>query len=150
MNLCMGSYHCSSTTLDSRAQHRNAPPPCMLSAARDPAPQSALLLQTLNACEHHIMVCLLSPTEQVLQPLVSGILLVTAHFLNTDHKVFNWREHILRSRQKVTSSGVTLVTVCASARGPSSDPSGPGRTAPSECVSGAVRIYLKTFKYNPN
>lgn len=35
MNLCMGSYHCSSTTLDSRAQHRNTEPRCMLLATGD-------------------------------------------------------------------------------------------------------------------
>lgn len=33
MNLCIGSYHCSSTTLDSRAQHKNTQPRCRFSAA---------------------------------------------------------------------------------------------------------------------
>ena len=32
MNLCMGSYHCSSTTLASRPQHRNTQPRCGLPA----------------------------------------------------------------------------------------------------------------------
>ena len=32
MNLCMGSYHCRSTTLVSRAQHRNTQPRCTLLA----------------------------------------------------------------------------------------------------------------------
>lgn len=32
MNLCMGSYHCSSTTLASRPQHRNTQPRCALPA----------------------------------------------------------------------------------------------------------------------
>lgn len=35
MNLCMGSYHCSSTTLDSRPQHKNTQPRCRFSAAAE-------------------------------------------------------------------------------------------------------------------
>lgn len=35
MNLCIGSYHCRSTTLESRPQHKNTHPRCTFSAAGD-------------------------------------------------------------------------------------------------------------------
>lgn len=86
-----------------------------------------------------------SPTAQVLQPLVSGILHVTAHFLNkTQFSEANSSIFSLGNKKAdEMKPSVTLTTACESVREPSAGPSWPVRIILLVSVSEAAMIYLQ-------
>lgn len=102
-----------------------------------------------------------SPTVQLWQPLVSGILYVTAHFLKRkqikQHFLLNlsqtdvifWDKRVNIKDERRRGLCVTWVKACAWAAPPSAGLSEPVRTTPSVNGSKGALIYLQKHRVTP-